>query len=118
MEERNEALSIIKDVCEEGLAEINGRTYVITKTNHAKRRQIFAFFSAHNADISASNYSFLDSTEFDKIESVINNIVTFEGQLISKIGNHWDTYPEDYLMYIMTMMGAISYPFLKGNVGN
>jgi len=37
--------------------------------------------------------------------------VLFEGAQISKLPNIWDEQPEDYVIFITTMLGAISYPF-------
>lgn len=111
------AFDMLKAVNDDGKAEINGRTYVLTKTVHKKRRKIFGFYTKCQAQIIASDYSFLDSVEFESVENLINNIVTFNGDLISRLPNHWEDYPEDYILFVVTMLGAISYPFLIGVVG-
>lgn len=108
------AHKMIKAVYEDGEAEINGRLYTLTKTTHKKRRKIFAFFTS----IKEGDFSFLESKEFEGVEELINNIVTFDGSLISRLPTHWEDYPEDYIVFVTTMMGALSYPFLKGAAGS
>lgn len=112
-----EALDMIKNVYDEKKAEINGRIYVILNTTHKKRRKIFAFFSKYQSQVVANDYSFLESDDFDLIEGLINNLVSFNGDLISRIPDHWEKYPEDYVLFIVTMLGAMSYPFFRGVVG-
>lgn len=114
--EQAAALAMIKAVYEDGIAEINGREYKFLGTTHQKRRKVFAFFSALQHRIAAGDFSFLDSPEFKPVEDVINDIVTFDGNLISKSKNHWEEYPEDYVKFISTALGVISYPFLKGSL--
>lgn len=113
----DEALDMLKAVNDDGEAEINGRSYVLTKTVHKKRRKIFGFYTKHQKQIVASDYSFLDTPEFEVVEEIINNMVTFNGSLISRLPNHWEDYPEDYVWFVVTMLGSISYPFLRGVVG-
>lgn len=114
--DKEKALAQIKAVYDDQAAEINGRTYKFTGTNHSTRRKIFAFFSRVQVEIGKGDFSFLASSEFVPIEKDINNIVTFEGDLISKIQDHWEEYPEDYLKFVSTSLGVISYPFLKGSL--
>ena len=111
-----EALDQIKAVYDDNCAEINGRKYKFTITTHITRRKIFAFFSKVQHDIKRGDFSFLASSEFAKIEKEINNIITFDGNLLGKIDDHWEEYPEDYLNFISVALGVISYPFLKGNL--
>jgi len=68
-------------------------------------------------EIQNGDFSFLDSAEFEPVEKVIMETVLFEGAQISKIPNIWDEQPEDYVIFITTMLGAISYPFLGGGSG-
>ena len=108
---------MLKSVHDDKCAEINGRQYHITKVNHKKRRKVFAFFSKVQNDVKYGNMWFLDSQEWADVEKTIENVVTFEGNLLSKLPDHWDNYPEDYLVFVSTMMGALSYPFLSGFTG-
>jgi len=109
-----EAQNMIKAVYEDGEAEINGRVYTLTKTTHKKRRKIFAFFTS----VKEGDFSFLESKEFEEVEKVISNIILFDGDLLSRLPDHWETYPEDYILFVSTMMGALSYPFLRGAAGS
>jgi len=109
-----EAHEMIKAVYEDGEAEINGRVYKLTKTTHKKRRKIFSFFTS----IEQGTFSFLETAEFEDVEKIISDIILFEGDLLSRLPDHWENYPEDYILFVSTMMGALSYPFLKGAVGS
>ena len=115
--EENEALEMLKAVYDDGQAEIHGRAYELTKTTHKKRRKVFAFFSKYQKQIFSSDYSFLESEEFEHVEGLINNLVLFKGTLLSRIPDHWEKYPEDYLLFVTTMLGVISYPFFRDVVG-
>lgn len=117
MSEEKKALDMIRAVYDDGEATINGRTYKLTKATHKKRRKVFAFFTKHGSEIQAGNFSFLDTEEFASVESVINDLVMFDGNLLSRISEHWEDYPEDYMLFVPTMLGAISYPFLRGVAG-
>jgi hypothetical protein len=118
MTDSSKALDMIRAVYEDGEAEINGRTYQLTKTTHKKRRKVFAFFSKFGRQIEKGDFSFLETPEFEEAEKVINTVVLFEGQMISRLETHWDLYPQDYMIFITTFLGAISYPFLSGIAGS
>lgn len=111
-----QAQAMIKAVYEDGVATINGRDYQFTTAQHAQRRKVFAYYTKIGRELQNEDFSFLDSPEFEPVERTINRLVLFEGQALAKLPNHWDEYPEDYLRFIPTAMGVISYPFLKGNV--
>lgn len=110
-----EAMKMIKAVYDDGIAEINGREYQFTKMRHNKRRSIFAFYSSMAEQLQAGNFAFLDYPIFVPIEKIINDSVMFDGNILSKMQDHWDEYPEDYITFISTALGVISYPFLRGN---
>lgn len=114
---QKQAQAMIRAVHEEGVAEINGREYHITALTHKKRRKVFAFFTHVQADLQRQDFSFLDSERWAAVEAVIENVVTHNGSLLAKSPDHWETYPEDYLIFVSTMLGAISYPFLPGSSG-
>jgi len=111
-----DALKQIKAVYDDGEAVINGRTYVLTKLTHSQRIQVFAFFSSIKDQFTAGNFSFMVTPEFKKVEKLIDQVVLFEDSGIDKLSDHWDKYPEDYIMYVSTFLAVISYPFLKGNI--
>lgn len=117
-DQQNKSLDVIKAVYDDGVVEINGHEYKFLATTHSKRKQVFAFFSSVQHEIAKSDFSFIANDRFVTIEKVIGNMVTYDGNLLNKCPKHWDEYPEDYLKFITTAMGVISYPFLKGNLTN
>ena len=119
---KEKALSMIKAVYDDGLAEINGREYVFSKTTHKKRRKVFAFYTKVTPLIQLRDFSFLDWPEWEVVEEVIGNIVTFDGMQLTKVGgreeSHWDKYPGDFITFISTALPVISYPFFPESGGN
>ena len=111
---QEQALAKIKEVYEDGVATINGRDYVFTKATHKKRLKVFSYFTGVRDQISKEDFSFMGDDYYEKIEQTISEIVTYEGSLLCKKPNHWNEYPQDYMLFITTAMGVISYPFLKG----
>jgi len=116
--EKNAPLEMLKAVHDDQAATLpSGRTYTLTTMTHNHRRRVFAFFTKRQSEIQTGDFSFLDSVEFEPVEKVIMDTVLYDGGQLSKSHTHWDDYPEDYVVFIVTMLGAISYPFLKGNLG-
>ena len=116
-EQQQKALDNIKDVYNDGCAEINGRSYKFTVMNFSERRTVFAYMTSIKDKLANEDFSFLDETKFKEIErDVIFKRVTVDDMSISK-KNIFETYPEDYLMFISTSLMVISYPFLKGKLG-
>lgn len=107
----NAARDMAKAVHDDKCATINGRDYVITSINHIKRRKVFAYYSHIQKDIGNGDFSFLDTNEWREVENVIQNVVTFDGSLLSKLNNHWEDYPQDYITFVTTMMVSLSFPF-------
>jgi len=110
-----ESKAILKAVYDDGFAEINGRKYVFNKTTHKKRLKVFAFFTSVQHLMSNGNFSFMDGEEFDSVVDVIGGVVSIDNELLIKKKFHWEEYPEDYLKFITTALGVISYPFLDVN---
>lgn len=116
---QEKALEMVKAVHDDGIATINGTDYKLTKLNHKIRRKIWAFYSSHAPTIQAGNFGFMDSSEWDSIETLLNDItLDGEGMQLSKIANYWDDHAEDYLQFVATMLPVICYPFLKGGLSN
>ena len=115
MSDADAAREMIEAVYNDGKAEINSREYVFTKMIHRDRRKVFAYMTSVQHMIQAKNFAFMDSAEFESVEKVIMNSVTFENSLLSKLEVHWDAYPQDYLPFITTALPVISYPFLSAN---
>ena len=120
-EELNDEVNIAKDMAraiyEDKCATINGRDYVITNMNHGQRRKVFAYFTHIQSALSKGDFWFLETTEWADVERTIMKLVTFEGSTLSKRTNHWDEFPEDYLIFIQSMLPAFSYPFLSALSG-
>jgi hypothetical protein len=109
-----------EEICkiyEDGVAEIGGYQYRLTATNHAKRRTVFAFFSRIVEKLDKGDFSFIEDPAFVGVERVIDNVVLFDGDLISRRPMHWEEFPEHYMLYVTTFMAVISYPFLRGVAG-
>jgi len=109
------ARAMFKAIFEDGEAEINGRIYRFTTMQHKQRRKVFAFYTRIGASAARGDFSFMDSPEFDAVEKVIGNAVLYNDSRLSVIGDaHWEKYPDDYLPFVTTALGVISYPFLSG----
>lgn len=105
---------MIKAVYEDKEMEINGRKYRFTKTTHAVRLKVFAFLLQHKGELESGNLSFLGSAEWPKIEKILFDYITFDDAAISKSGGHFENpeHEKDYMIFVSTAMGVISYPFL------
>lgn len=111
---QKQALAQIKAVYDEGVATVNGRDYVFTKATHKKRLKVFSYFTGVREQMSKQDFSFMGDEGYDRIEEIVSELVTFEGSLLSKKPNHWNEYPQDYMIFMTTALGVISYPFLQG----
>jgi len=108
-----EALDQLKQVFDDGVATINERDYSFTVMTHSERVKVFSYFSAIQSMIQHGNFEFLDDAKYKEVEKTISGRVTFDGMQLSKLPKHFEEYPEDYLMFVTTALGVISYPFLK-----
>lgn len=115
-EQRQEALANLRAIYDDKCAEINGRKYVFAQMTHLKRRDVFAFYSSIGENIKDQNYAFLTRPDFAKVESIIAENVTFDGMQLSKLPDHWDKYPQDYVTFITMALAVVSFPFLPGAV--
>lgn len=113
-EQVSKAQDMMREVHEDKCATINGRDYVITPINHIRRRKVFAYFTHIQNDLMRQDMWFLDSPDWREVEKIIEDHVTYDDIQISKRSNHWEEFPEDYILFVQTMMGALSYPFLSG----
>lgn len=118
MNEENKQIDMIKSVYNDKVAEINGREYHITKINHAKRLKVFSYYTSIKDQLLMGNFAFLDTSKWREVEKVIDDIVLFENSQISKLNKHWEEYPEDYMIYVSTMLNVISYPFFRSSLTN
>ena len=112
--DRAKALAEIKAVYDDGVLTINGRDYVFTTAPHKKRLQVFAYFTGIQNMLNVEDLSFMMTKEYSEVASTIEQLVTFNGTLLSKKLNHWNEFPQDYVTFITTALGVVSYPFLHG----
>lgn len=112
-EKQAAAMAQIRAVYEDGEAEINGRTYKLHKMVHVDRRKVWAFFSSVQRQIQEGNFSYLDTPQFAAVEEVMWKNVSFDGATLSKLRDHWEEYPEDYMQLVSTVMGVMSFPFIR-----
>lgn len=115
---KDEAVDLARAIHEDKCATINGRDYEITLLNHLKRRKVFAYFTHVQRDLARGDLWFLETPEWAGVEKTIMDVVTYDGCLLSKRKDHWDEFPEDYIMFLQAMLPAISYPFLSGLSGD
>jgi len=113
--QEKEAYEMIKAVYDDGEAEINGRSYHFGTMVHKDRKKVFAFYTSVRLLVENNNFQFLDSHEFEKVETIINNNVLYNDSALSRLNNHWDKYPSDYVTFITTALAVISFPFLSVN---
>lgn len=108
------AIAQMKAVCEDGVATINGRDYKLTAMTHSERVKVFSFYASPSNTAAMNSFEFLDDPKYKEVEKVMFSRITFEDMQLSKLPNHFEEYPEDYIILISTAMGAMSYPFMKG----
>lgn len=113
--DENLAFDAVKSAYEDGFVEFNGRQYDFLKMQHLRRRTVFSFFSTIMQQVQQGNFAFLSSKAYEPIEKILFDHIQYDGSLLSKLPNHWEEYPEDYLEVVSTAMGVMSYPFMKGS---
>lgn len=114
---QKQAMAQLKAVHDDGYADINDRRYEFAKMRHEKRKAVFAFFTSIQPQLKAGNYSFMDTAQFNHVFKIICDHVTFEDSALSKLPDHWDNYPQDFMLFVTSAMGVISYPFLPESAG-
>lgn len=111
-----QALGQAREIFEAGEVEINGRVYAFTKVRHEKRVEVFALFSSVGSQLSVGDFSCITTPNFKHVQKIMFDAITFDGDLLSRLPNHFEDYPEDYIELIGTSMGVMSYPFLRGGI--
>jgi len=112
-EKQEAAMAQIRAAYEGGEAEINGRKYKFHKMQHVERRKVFAYQSSVQRQMSEGNFSFLDTPAYASVEELMWKNISIDGSLIGKLPDHWEEFPEDYMMLVSTAMGVMSYPFMR-----
>lgn len=113
---QNEGLAKIKEIFEEGTAEIHEHKYTFLKVNHKKRLRVFGFLSSIQHELAVGNMGFLGRDDWELIEQTIMSVVSYDNEVLKQRHNHWDDFAEDYIIFITTALQVISYPFLAGSV--
>ena len=115
-DQSNAALDMIKAIYEDKCATINERDYKFSeRIAHGRRLKVFAFYTKIAKQLEANDMSFLGTVEFEAIDKLISEVVTYDDNVLSKLRNHWEDYPQDYITFINTAIVVLSYPFFKGN---
>lgn len=114
-EEVKRAQALIKAVHEDGVATINDRDYVFTKTTHKVRLKIFAYLTSIKEQLKTGDFGFMGSKEWEDIEATMSRVITFDDMQLSKLPDHWDNYSEDYLQLMPLAMQVITFPLVSAN---
>ena len=109
-----EAKAQAKELYEAGEIEVNGRIYELLKMRHEKRLEVFAFYSNVGKSVATGDFSSFVSPQFKHVQKVMFEAIMFDGVQLSKMKDHWEEYPEDFLQVVGTAMGVMSYPFIRG----
>lgn len=109
------AMAQIRAVYEDGVAEVNGRSYKFHKMQHIERRHVYGYYTSIQGQLKIGDHSFLYSPGFAPVETIMWNAISFNGSLVSKIADHWEEYPDDYVTLVAVAMGVMSYPFLRAS---
>lgn len=105
---------IEKVVEDDNKAEINGRTYQLSKMTHKQRLPFLQYYQ----DMQPNPLTGVSSEKmnYEKVEDMLSSYVLFEGATLKNLPNHFDKYPQDYMPYINTMLMVVVYPFLSENL--
>ncbi len=114
---QSQSLDTVRAVYEDKCMSINGRDYRLTICQFPEMREVFGYASKIQSSLENGDFSFMSTPEFSRVESILANRYTYEGVQISKLKDHWDKHPEDYLVFITMGMAAIGYPFMRGAGG-
>lgn len=105
---------IEKVVEDDNKAEINGRTYQLSKMTHKQRLPFLQYYQ----DMQPNPLTGVSSEKmnYEKVEDMLAPYVLFEDATLKNLPNHFDKYPQDYMPYINTMLMVVVYPFLSENL--
>lgn len=95
-------------------ADINGRTYQLSKMTHKQRLPFLQYFQ--NVQPNPMTGMSVEKMDLERTEDMLAPYVLFENATLKNLPNHFDKYPEDYLTYIDTMLMVVVFPFLKGKL--
>lgn len=113
--QEKQANTDVEAIVRDGFAEINGREYHFGKLNFKKRLKVFAYASSIAGTLKRGDMSWMDSQDFAPIEKLFFDNVLFENMQLSKLPEHFDNYPQDYISLIPACIAVITYPLKNGN---
>lgn len=110
---------IIKSVYEDKIATINEHDYEFGVMTFTERRTVFAYASKIAKNLESGDLSFIDDSEYKKIEKdIIFKRITYDKMSLSKKNVFEDEeFMVDYLKFVTIALAVISYPFTKGGIG-
>lgn len=114
-DEVKRAQALVQAVHDDGVATINGRDYVFTKTTHKVRLKIFAYLTSIKEQLQRGDFGFMGSKEWADIEATMARVITFDDMQLSKLPDHWEAYSEDYLQLMPLAMQVITHPLVSAN---
>jgi len=115
MDGQRDAMAVIAQCYTDGEMEIHGRKYTFTKTTHKKRLSVYSYMTGVAPRLGKGDMTFMDTPDWERIEKLISDMVMFDDSVVSKLPEHWEKFPQDYLLFATTAMQVISHPFLAGN---
>jgi len=112
-EQRKEILKQLEEWHTQGMFTLNDRDYKISKLSHQFRIEVISVYSQIEAQLLTGNYGFLQNEDFKRIMKKVDEKIMFDNMTISKLSNHFEEYPEDYLDYVAISLKVICYPLYK-----
>lgn len=98
---------------EQGFFEINERKYSVTKLTHQLRIEALSIFAKVETMQLVGDLGYLVDPKYKEIARKIEEKITFDGAKLSTLPNHWEQYPEDFILYGMISLKVICYPFYQ-----
>ena len=111
-------LTLIKQIIDDRCITIHERNYNLTPTTHERRVKVLAFFTKIQKQLTDGDFTFLVDKDYKEVEKILTDCTLFENGILTKEVNHWEKFPEDFLIYVTNMLVVISYPFLQGKTMN
>lgn len=125
--DRNAELDQIKAVYEDGEMTVNGRVYEFSKATFPEMRKCFAFLTHVEQLVQQSSEGFwwMEESRWQKeIEPLLHKRLIFKGHKegaedaqagmqLDKTASHWEKFPEDYHMVMITALKVLAYPLFR-----
>ena len=102
---------IEKVVADDYKAEINGRTYQLSKMTYKQALPFLEYYESIQPNPMTGIA--VKKMVYSEVEEMLSNYVLFDGALIKNIPTHFDKHRRDYKAYINTMLMVAIYDFLQ-----